>query len=61
MRHVLSWSRVWGENEKIAVQLSARMQPVEDIWDGRQFMRWNNPLPVLIPGNPNRVAAVDYV
>ncbi|KAK2008589.1 putative dipeptidase [Colletotrichum eremochloae] len=52
--------RVWAENEKVAARLSHEMLPVEDVWEGRVFTRWNNPLPVLIPNNPNRVAALDY-
>ncbi|KEY74646.1 hypothetical protein S7711_08413 [Stachybotrys chartarum IBT 7711] len=53
--------RVWRVNERVAEQLSAQIQPVEDIWEGRKFLRWNNPLPLMIPGNPNRVPAADYV
>ncbi|KAK8038219.1 dipeptidase 1 [Apiospora phragmitis] len=52
--------RVWAENEKVAVRLSREMLPVEEVWEGRLFTRWNNPLPLLIPNNPNRVAALDY-
>ncbi|KPM46538.1 putative dipeptidase [Neonectria ditissima] len=52
--------RVWRENEQVAARLSAQMQPVEDVWVGRRFLRWNNPLPFMIPNNPNRIAAADY-
>ncbi|KAH8680320.1 dipeptidyl aminopeptidase [Ilyonectria robusta] len=52
--------RVWSENEKVAAQLSAQIRPVEDVWVGRRFLRWNNPLPFMIPNNPNRIAAADY-
>ncbi|KAH6879536.1 dipeptidyl aminopeptidase [Thelonectria olida] len=52
--------RVWRENEIMAERLSADILPVEDMWEGRKFSRWNNPLPIMIPGNVNRVAATDY-
>ncbi|EON98392.1 putative microsomal dipeptidase protein [Phaeoacremonium minimum UCRPA7] len=52
--------RVWRQNEEVAARLAPQMLPVEDVWAGRKFLRWNNPLPLMIPNNPNRVAAVDY-
>ncbi|KAH7025155.1 microsomal dipeptidase [Microdochium trichocladiopsis] len=52
--------RVWAENERVAARLSREIMPVEDVWKGRLFTRWNNPLPRLIPDNPNRIAATDY-
>ncbi|KAK7418130.1 hypothetical protein QQX98_004105 [Neonectria punicea] len=52
--------RVWRENEMVATRLSAQMQPVEDVWVGRRFLRWNNPLPFMIPNNLRRIAAADY-
>ncbi|KAL1861100.1 hypothetical protein Plec18170_001615 [Paecilomyces lecythidis] len=52
--------RVWHENENVAARLSSQMQPVEDVWEGRKFARWNNPLPLMVPGNPNRIPAADY-
>ncbi|KAI1339427.1 dipeptidyl aminopeptidase [Xylariaceae sp. FL0016] len=51
--------RVWRENERIAATLLDVM-PVEDVWKDRKWARWNNPLPVMIPGNPDRVRAADY-
>ncbi|GAB7353468.1 hypothetical protein MBLNU459_g3924t4 [Dothideomycetes sp. NU459] len=52
--------RVWKENEDVARSL-IHEKPVESVWDGRIFSRWNNPLPVMIIGNRNRVVAKDYV
>ncbi|KAH9901803.1 dipeptidyl aminopeptidase [Xylariomycetidae sp. FL2044] len=52
--------RVWRENEKVAKVLALEEPPVEDVWDGRKWTRWNNPLPVMIPGNPDRIRAADY-
>lgn len=52
--------RVWSENERVATQLSAQIRPVEDVWVGRRFLRWNNPLPFMIPNNPRRIPAADY-
>lgn len=54
-------NRVWKENERVASRLSAQIQPVEDVWVGRRFLRWNNPLPFMIPNNPNRIPAADYL
>ncbi|KAI1499747.1 dipeptidyl aminopeptidase [Biscogniauxia marginata] len=51
--------RVWRENERVAATLLDEL-PVEEVWEDRKWTRWNNPLPVLIPGNPNRVRAADY-
>jgi membrane dipeptidase len=51
---------VWKENEVVAARLSKEMLPVEDIWEGREFTRWNNPLPLLVANNPNRIPALDY-
>ncbi|KAH7322453.1 dipeptidyl aminopeptidase [Stachybotrys elegans] len=52
--------RVWRQNEKVAAELSRTTLPVEDVWEGRKFLRWNNPLPHIIPNNPKRVPAADY-
>ncbi|KAH8881098.1 dipeptidyl aminopeptidase [Thozetella sp. PMI_491] len=52
--------RAMEQNEKVAAALSAEIQPVEEFWEGRKWTRWNNPLPRMIPGNPNRIPAVDY-
>ncbi|KUI53332.1 hypothetical protein VP1G_00776 [Cytospora mali] len=47
--------RVWRQNEEIAAKLSADIKPVEDVWEGRTwFSAWNDALPRMIPGNPNR-------
>ncbi|KAI1637560.1 dipeptidyl aminopeptidase [Biscogniauxia mediterranea] len=51
--------RVWRENERVAATLVDEL-PAEDVWEDRKWSRWNNPLPVMIPGNPNRIHAADY-
>ncbi|KAI0017011.1 dipeptidyl aminopeptidase [Xylariomycetidae sp. FL0641] len=51
--------RVWHENEHVARTLADEL-PVEEVWEERQWTRWNNPLPIMIPGNPNRIRAADY-
>ncbi|KAI0598914.1 dipeptidyl aminopeptidase [Biscogniauxia sp. FL1348] len=51
--------RVWRENERVAATLVDEL-PAEDVWEHRKWSRWNNPLPVMIPGNPNRIRAADY-
>ncbi|KAJ5358887.1 dipeptidyl aminopeptidase [Penicillium cataractarum] len=51
--------RVWSEIERNA-KLFADELPVEDVWEGRSWSRWNNPLPNMIPGNPDRIPARDY-
>lgn len=53
-------SSVWRQNEINAARVHEKL-PVEDVWEGRSWSRWNNPLPVMIPGNPERVVAKDYV
>jgi hypothetical protein len=54
--------RVWRENEIIAmrVQNLEGKKPIEDVWEGRRWTRWNNPLPVMIEGNRERIRARDY-
>ena len=52
--------RVWKGNEDVAERLRNE-KPIETVWDGRKFSRWNNPLPVMIKGNKNRIRAKDYV
>ncbi|ETN44793.1 uncharacterized protein HMPREF1541_09668 [Cyphellophora europaea CBS 101466] len=51
--------RVWRENEQVAKGLQREL-PAEDVWEGRSWSRWNNPLPIMIPGNAERIAAKDY-
>ena len=53
--------RVWRQNEVNAGRLAAIEKPVESFWKGRRWSRWNNPLPTMIPDNPNRITAKDYV
>ena len=53
--------RVWRQNELNAERLAAEQKPIESFWKGRRWTRWNNPLPVMIPGNPNRITARDYL
>lgn len=50
---------VWKENERVAKSLAHEL-PVEDVWEGRRWTRWNNPLPIMIEGNTERIAAKDY-
>ncbi|KAH8700124.1 dipeptidyl aminopeptidase [Talaromyces proteolyticus] len=51
--------RVWAANERNAKVLADEL-PVEEVWEGRSWSRWNNPLPNMIPGNPDRIPARDY-
>ncbi|KAI1259403.1 dipeptidyl aminopeptidase [Xylariaceae sp. FL1019] len=51
--------RVWRENELIAAQLVGEL-PAEEVWEERKFTRWNNPLPIMIPGNTERIGTADY-
>lgn len=51
--------RVWAENERNAKRLADEL-PVEEVWEGRSWSRWNNPLPNMIPDNPDRIPARDY-
>ncbi|EXJ78932.1 hypothetical protein A1O3_08432 [Capronia epimyces CBS 606.96] len=51
--------RVWRQNE-LNAQVWRNDLPVEDVWEGRRWTRWNNPLPLMIPGNTQRIAAKDY-
>lgn len=54
--------RVWRENEMNAAAFEAAGElPVEDVWVERRFSRWDNPLPVMLPGNKKRVQAEHYV
>lgn len=53
--------RVWRENEINAEMFSAAGElPVEDVWSGRKWSRWDNPLPIMLPGNKKRVKAENY-
>ncbi|KAF4763119.1 hypothetical protein N7455_010326 [Penicillium solitum] len=51
--------RVWSRNEQNAEKFASE-KPIEDVWEGRSWSRWNNPLPNMIPGNPDRIQALDY-
>ncbi|KAJ5682213.1 hypothetical protein N7462_005378 [Penicillium macrosclerotiorum] len=51
--------RAWRENERNA-QNFVNEKPIEDVWEGRSWSRWNNPLPNMIPNNPDRLPAQDY-
>ncbi|KAJ5740677.1 hypothetical protein N7493_000549 [Penicillium malachiteum] len=51
--------RAWRQNGRNAETFSEEW-PVEAVWEGRSWTRWNNPLPMMIPGNPDRIAAEDY-
>lgn len=54
--------RVWRENEINAAAFSAAGElPVEDVWMERRWSRWDNPLPLMIPGNKNRIKAASYI
>ncbi|TVY13468.1 putative dipeptidase [Lachnellula arida] len=54
--------RVWRDNEINAAAFEAAGElPVEDVWVERRFSRWDNPLPVMLPGNKKRVQAEHYV
>ena len=53
--------RVWKKNEVNARQRQRRGEkPWEDIWEGRRWFRYNGPMPVMIPGNPDRIRSKDY-
>ncbi|TVY36611.1 putative dipeptidase [Lachnellula subtilissima] len=54
--------RVWRDNEMNAAAFEAAGElPVEDVWVERRFSRWDNPLPLMLPGNKKRVKAENYV
>jgi membrane dipeptidase len=53
--------RVWQENEINAAAFEAAGEkPVEDVWVERRWSRWDNPLPLMLPGNKKRVKAENY-
>ena len=52
--------RVWNQNEINAKAYGKKMLPVEHVWEGRRYSRWNNPLPIMIHGNEDRVRAKDF-
>ena len=53
--------RVWKQNEVNAVAFEdANELPVEDVWIGRKWARWDNPLPLMLPGNEKRIAAKNF-
>jgi len=54
--------RVWRQNEINAGQIQARgVKPIEAVWAGRRWSRWDNALPVMFPGNPERIQAEHYI
>ncbi|TVY34787.1 putative dipeptidase [Lachnellula occidentalis] len=54
--------RVWRDNEMNAAAFEAAGElPVEDVWAERRFSRWDNPLPLMLPGNKKRVKAENYI
>ncbi len=54
--------RVWRQNEENAARIQGKgTKPVEAVWTGRRWTRWDNPLPVMIPGNPDRIRAEHYI
>jgi membrane dipeptidase len=54
--------RVWRENEVVAARLQAKtsLKPVETVWEGREFTRWDNPLPFMILGNSHRIRSENF-
>tara|TARA_R110002060_G_scaffold15451_3_gene21545 strand:- start:68 stop:400 length:333 start_codon:yes stop_codon:yes gene_type:complete len=53
--------RVWRTNEINAESLAAAGElPIEDVWGGRKWSRWDNPLPIMLPGNKKRVKAENF-
>ena len=59
MRSNIERYRVWKQNEINAGALESEL-PVEDVWEGRRWTRWNNALPMMIPGNTERIEAKDF-
>jgi membrane dipeptidase len=55
--------RVWAENEGVAKRLQDinGQKPVEEVWEGRRWSLWDNALPVMFLGNPDRIKAKNYV
>ncbi|KAI1628917.1 putative dipeptidase [Exophiala viscosa] len=51
--------RAWRQNEVNAKRFSKEL-PVEDVWEGRRWTRWDNGLPIMIPGNPDRIAGKNH-
>ncbi|KAK4940306.1 hypothetical protein LTR10_019522 [Elasticomyces elasticus] len=51
--------RVWRENE-VNAHVFRKELPVEDVWEGRRWTRWDNGLPIMIPGNPERITAKNH-
>lgn len=53
--------RVWRQNEINAESFKAAGElPVEDVWSERRWSRWDNPLPLMLPGNKKRVKSENY-
>ena len=53
--------RVWQENEMNAAAFDAAGEkPLEDVWVERRWSRWDNPLPLMLPGNKKRVKAENH-
>lgn len=54
--------RVWRENEINAAAFDAAGElPVEDVWLERKWSRWDNELPLMLPGNEKRVKSENFV
>ncbi|KAI1329052.1 dipeptidyl aminopeptidase [Xylariaceae sp. FL0255] len=51
--------RVWRENERVAATLLDQ-KPVEEVWADRKWTRYNGAVPIMVPGNPDRIRAADY-
>ncbi|KAI0471050.1 dipeptidyl aminopeptidase [Xylariaceae sp. FL0804] len=51
--------RVWRENERVAATLVDEL-PVEEVWADRKWSRWDNELPLMIPGNPKRIRSESF-
>jgi len=53
--------RVWRGNEINAAAFEAAGERLrEDVWVERRWSRWDNPLPLMLPGNKKRVKAENY-
>lgn len=55
--------RVWAENKAVAKRLQDvdGKNLVEEVWEGRRWSRWDNALPVMFPGNLDRIKAKNYI
>ncbi|TVY81206.1 putative dipeptidase [Lachnellula suecica] len=53
--------RAWRQNEVNAAAFEAAGEkPVEDVWNERRWSRWDNALPLMLPGNTKRIKAENY-